>query len=234
MSVGQHSHAGNPNLEEHLKNCSDGSHADYSESYVHKHLAECLEGDPNATMLEEEEGVNIVRFKIIIIIVFFVICMAGIIPKAWSGCAKREWALSLLNCFAAGMFLAMALMHLLPEGVELYDGWAAEHEIEEPFPLAYLMFFVGFLLVLCVDRVIARALTGGKHHGMEEQGPKTGRGEVELAEGTAGTENTTKPQEPQTIQPAVNEEEAPNSARNLNAKIQPGDEETVEVKGDEQ
>ena len=82
-------------------------------------------GDPNATMIEEEEGVNIVRFKIIIIIVFFICCMAGIIPKACSGCAKREWALSLLNCFAAGMFVAMALMHLLPEAVELYGSWVA-------------------------------------------------------------------------------------------------------------
>ena len=127
MSTGQHSHAGIPNLEEHLKNCGESvGHTGYADSYIHKHSAACLEGDPNATMIEEEEGVNIVRFKIIIIIVFFICCMAGIIPKAWSGCAKREWALSLLNCFAAGMFVAMALMHLLPEAVELYGSWVAQ------------------------------------------------------------------------------------------------------------
>ena len=80
------------------------------------------------------------------------------------------------------MFLAMAFMHLLPEGVELFEGWAAENEIKKPFPLAYLMFFIGFLLVLCVDRVIARALTGVNHHGTGEQDPEFGGGEVELGE----------------------------------------------------
>ena len=182
MSVGQHSHAGHPNLEEHIKHCGDGSHASFSESYIHKHLAECLEGDVNATLHKGEQGLNIAKFKIITLIVLFVICMVGIIPKVWSGCGKRELAMSLTNCFAAGMFLAMAFMHLLPEGVELFEGWAAENEIKKPFPLAYLMFFIGFLLVLCVDRVIARALTGVNHHGMEEQDPDFGGGEVELGE----------------------------------------------------
>ena len=76
----------------------------------------------------------------------------------------------------------MAFMHLLPEGVELFEGWAAENEIKKPFPLAYLMFFIGFLLVLCVDRVIARAITGVDHHGIIARDAKTGGGEIELEE----------------------------------------------------
>ena len=49
----------------------------------------------------------------------------------------------------------MALVHMLPEAVEMYNGWAAEHEIERPFPVEYLSFFIGYLLVLGIDRVAA-------------------------------------------------------------------------------
>ena len=166
MSQGQHNHDGVPNLAEHLKNCGDDypGHDDLGSGIVHKHFANCLEGDPTATMIEEP--MNIVRFKIIILIIFIVICFAGIVPKAWSACAKQENVLSVLNCFSAGMFLAMALMHILPEGIELFEMYTEKEGIEEPFPLPYLMFFVGFLLVLLVDRVIARAI-GHKH---EESG----------------------------------------------------------------
>ena len=45
--------------------------------------------------------------------------------------------------------------------------------------------------------------------------------------GTAGTENATKPQEPETIQPAVNEEEAPAQEQNTNAKPRPVNEEAT-------
>ena len=228
MSQGEHNHTGTPNLDEHLKNCEDyPGHGD-SETYIHKHFADCLEGDPNATMIEKPEGVNIVRFKIIILITFIVICFAGIIPKAWSGCSKHANALSLLNCFAAGMFLAMALMHLLPEGVEMYDSWAKQEGIEEPFPLAYLMFFVGFLLVLLVDRVIARACTGGHGHGHHgEQVPNTERRDVEMA-GTAprNAENT------QLGTPAINsEEKEPNGETKVSPQNEAGEANVAEGEG---
>jgi zinc transporter ZupT len=91
-----------------------------------------------------------------------------------------------MNCFAGGVFLAMAFIHILPEAVEQYYGFmtgeehshaghrllktsaanatlTAKGEIEEEkhvdrhgiFPLPYLLFFVGYCLVLLVDRVFA-------------------------------------------------------------------------------
>ena len=59
-----------------------------------------------------------------------------------------------MNCFAAGMFLSIALMHMLPESVEMFFAWAEHEGIEEPFQLPYCTLFVGYLIPLFVDKVI--------------------------------------------------------------------------------
>ena len=117
MSIGEHAHTSHPNLQEHLEECENAAHA-YGADYVHKHMAGCLEDDPNAVFGEEEFPIK--SFKIAMIFVFFIICLSGLAPKAWGSCAKNETALSLLNCFSAGIFLAMALVHMMPEGARLY------------------------------------------------------------------------------------------------------------------
>jgi len=114
MSTGEHNHEGLDDLETHLKECDVTAHA-YGKDYVHKHMADCIEG--------YEEPMNIKKFKIWITVVFFLICLTGVIPKLWSGCAKHETALSFLNCFSAGLFLGMALVHMMPEGVHLFEIW---------------------------------------------------------------------------------------------------------------
>ena len=81
--------------------------------------------------------------------------------------------LSYLNCFSAGMFLAIALIHMMPESVEAHREWALHEELEEPFPLPYCMMFVGYLIVLLVDRVIMHKFmhkhVGHHHHNEENQ-----------------------------------------------------------------
>ena len=53
------------------------------------------------------------------------------------------------------MFLGMSLIHMMPESVEIYQTWAIKEGIERAFPLPYVMFFVGYFLILAVDRVAA-------------------------------------------------------------------------------
>lgn len=60
-----------------------------------------------------------------------------------------------MNCFSAGIFLGMALIHIIPEAIEVYGDYSKEKSIERPFPLPYVLIFVGYLIVLSVDRVIA-------------------------------------------------------------------------------
>merc|ERR1711920_121767 len=182
--VGEHAHAGHSALDEHLSNCADehDAHAIGNEDYVHKHLAGCL---PEGAV--EEGGINVRAFKLWIAFVFFVICLAGLAPKAWGACSRNDTALSLLNCFSAGLFLAMALVHMMPEGAHLYVLWTKQAGYEEPeeaFPLPYAAFFAGYLLVLLVDRVIAKSC-GQSHSQEEHEQAKDGKADEEAPDGDA-------------------------------------------------
>jgi len=106
----------------------------------------------------EEAGLSfkeVRTFKICMLFVMAGICFMGVIPYKVACCRKNESVLSYLNCFSAGIFLAMALIGLLPESVEEYLDWAEEKEIDEPFPLPYVCFFLGYAVVLLIDRVFA-------------------------------------------------------------------------------
>jgi len=104
--------------------------------------------------------INLTNFKIIMMIVMTIICFAGLIPSAVPACRKSDHILSYLNCFSAGIFLAMSLIHMMPEAAEIYMLWAEslDEPLERPFPLPYVGFFIGYLLILLVDKVLAGKL----------------------------------------------------------------------------
>lgn len=105
--------------------------------------------------LEEGGKFNLKTFKIIMLFVFFLFDMCGVLPKLIPAISRNQTVLSFMNCFSAGIFLGMALIHIIPEGVEQYESWVKEKGIERPFPLAYVLIFIGYLIVLAFDRVIA-------------------------------------------------------------------------------
>lgn len=113
--------------------------------------------DDHAKEAGHEEGLTVTGFKIIMLVLMFLCVGLGVIPKLWSKCRKSETTLSLLNCFSAGIFLAMALIHMLPESAEVYEIWAKKEGIERAFPLPYVCFFLGYILILAIDRVAAKA-----------------------------------------------------------------------------
>ena len=106
----------------------------------------------------EEGGVDVKTFKIIMLFVMLACCFTALIPKSVPACGKNETILSLLNCFSAGIFLSMSLVHITPEAVEIYAIYTAKQEVERAFPLPYVCFFGGYLLVLLIDRVVDRML----------------------------------------------------------------------------
>lgn len=130
----------------------------------HDHAAEADAHDDHA---DEGEGINVDTFKIIMMICMIICVGFGFVPKVWGKCRNSENTLSFLNCFSAGIFLAMALVHMMPESAEVYMLWAAKEGIERPFPLPYVMYYVGYLLILSIDRVAARAYHSGHDHGDE-------------------------------------------------------------------
>ena len=92
--------------------------------------------------------------KLILTGSLLVIGLVGLLTMRFKAFSSNRNLLSYTNCFSAGMFLAIALVHIMPESVEEFSHYAEEHELEEPFPLPYCMMFAGYILVLMIDRVI--------------------------------------------------------------------------------
>jgi len=71
--------------------------------------------------------------------------------------------LGICNCFAGGIFISIAFIHLLPEVASNYHEWVHGHEEptfrhgddeDEVFPLPYVLLFAGYALILFIDKVL--------------------------------------------------------------------------------
>lgn len=80
--------------------------------------------------------------------------LSGIFPTISKGCRESPKILGVANAFSAGVFLAIALIHILPEEVEGWDNIMTEKGIDDPFPLPYLMVFLGYTLILILEKVL--------------------------------------------------------------------------------
>src|SRR5688572_1293471 len=72
--------------------------------------------------------------------------MSGVLPLKIKSCRDSQKFLSLASAFSGGVFLAMALIHILPEAVESYYNDVKEGDTGA-FPLPYLLVFCGYTLV---------------------------------------------------------------------------------------
>lgn len=88
---------------------------------------------------------------------FIIVCFcegffSGCFPTWSKGCRENPKILGIANAFACGVFLAIALIHILPEEAELWDDLNPD---AGPllFPLPYFLMFCGYTLILFVDKV---------------------------------------------------------------------------------
>ena len=137
---------------------TDLDHLDEHDDHDHEEHEEHDEHD------EHGSEVDVETLKIILMVCMILVVGLGFIPKMWGRCRTNDTLLSLLNSFSAGIFLAMAIIHMMPESAEIYNSWATCKCIENPFPLPYVMYFVGYMVILSIDRVLARAYHNNHSH----------------------------------------------------------------------
>jgi zinc transporter ZupT len=82
--------------------------------------------------------------------------IAGIIPTISKTCRESPKILGIANSFAAGVFISIALIHILPEQFELWNEiWADEgHNPDHVLPLPTLLMVGGYTLILIIDKVL--------------------------------------------------------------------------------
>ena len=133
---------------------------------------------------------EIVAVKIIFIfVIFFMALIAGIIPNKSNACRNSATLLGVANAFTGGIFLAIALLHIMPEASETYSDLMApedehEHDHDEEqmvqhgggdedkvFPLPFLLVFLGYALILTIDKVVfdAAGLLGSSEDPVENR-----------------------------------------------------------------
>lgn len=97
---------------------------------------------------------NVNLFKLLTSIGLWVVALGcGLVPILLKNFHTNKLAISLSQCFAGGLFIAIGLIHVLPEAREhLEDSWKKEDE--EVFPLSYFICLVTFSMILLIDKVI--------------------------------------------------------------------------------
>lgn len=101
--------------------------------------------------------------EIKIIFIFIMIFSAGLAGFLVISCKKlqqNEKFLSFGNCFAAGIFLLVGVVHLLRESQENFV-----EALGEEIPLGYIVAIGGYALILMVENV----LLGGHDHSMHNE-----------------------------------------------------------------
>ena len=89
---------------------------------------------------------------VFIFVSFFEAFIAGLVPTWSSSCRENPKVLGIANSFAAGVFLAIAFCHIIPEVVGDWD----EHQAGKAkiFPLPEVLVFLGYTIILIVDKVL--------------------------------------------------------------------------------
>ena len=106
--------------------------------------------------------------EIKVIFIFIMIFSAGLAGCLVISCKKLQQSekfLSFGNCFAAGIFLLVGVVHLLGESQENFV-----EALGEEIPLGYIVAVGGYSLILMIENV----LLGGHDHSMhkEDEAPK--------------------------------------------------------------
>jgi len=100
-------------------------------------------------MSEVDQTSNNVTKGCFIAIAFLEALIMGLIPVKSKRFRESPAILGIANAFSGGVFLAIALMHIMPEQVEAY-----EEVGEVDFPMPFLILVIGYTLILIIDKVL--------------------------------------------------------------------------------
>ena len=119
--------------------------------------------------------ISLQNLKVIVLFTLLITTFAfTMIPLALRACLLREHnparrrrmksAISLLNCFTAGVFIGTCLLDLFPEVLEGVEKFLDEGNIKTNFPVAQSIVLFGFLLLLIVEQSVTRWKAMHGHH----------------------------------------------------------------------
>lgn len=101
---------------------------------------------------------DLLIIKILVAIVLWLIILTfGLLPIKWTKLRANDKLIAYSNCFSGGLFIAIGLIHILPEA---HFNLEANHEStstkteKEPFPLSYTICLLTFSFLLFIDKIV--------------------------------------------------------------------------------
>ena len=85
------------------------------------------------------------------LIMFIMIMITGNLPLRLKSFKSNQMVLSLSSAFSGGLFLAVGVIHLLPESNEKFESYF-NHE-DGKFPWAFAITIMSFALILFIEKV---------------------------------------------------------------------------------
>ncbi|KAK7912464.1 hypothetical protein WMY93_012675 [Mugilogobius chulae] len=101
------------------------------------------------------------------------------------GTESHRITLSLISCFAGGVFLAACLLDILPDYLSDISAELSARQVETSFPLPEFILAVGFFTVLILERIVLQCRESRASPGEREpllQGHAHGHGQGETGE----------------------------------------------------
>merc|ERR1712228_949836 len=87
-------------------------------------------------------------------LIFFEAFIMGMIPVCSKKFTESPKVLGIANSFSAGIFIAIALMHIMPEEAEKWEEYKKDNHIELGLPVPFLIMLSGYTLILLIDKVL--------------------------------------------------------------------------------
>ncbi|XP_048735000.2 zinc transporter ZIP3-like [Ostrea edulis] len=125
-------------------------------------------------------------------VLFFATFIIGILPHGilkfleskLSKSRRYQHYISILNCFAGGVFFATAILHLIPESTELLEG-----VFTMKYPVSGALSGVGFFLLLFIEHLIGAC----RSHRISAENTKVYVNNIELTKVTSNEGQEIKP-----------------------------------------
>jgi len=118
-------------------------------------------------MADGENSGSIFILKLFsMLIMFFMIMITGSLPLRWERFRKSSKLISLASAFSGGLFLAVGILHLLPEANEKFeDYYKTQPPIKgDRFPWSNFICVACFALILFIEKVLFASFTGEHDH----------------------------------------------------------------------
>jgi len=102
-----------------------------------------------------------------------------LIPVYSKKFSESPMILGMANAFSGGVFLAIALMHIMPEQADTWKEMQDKVDgIKTKFPLPFFLMVAGYTLILIIDKILfdTHAILDdhGDGHGHEDGNPRHG------------------------------------------------------------